>query len=35
VLVFFCYPGREESTRLLAQYHAEDTAEKAGATKIA
>jgi hypothetical protein len=26
VVVFFCYPRREEAARLYAQYHAEDAA---------
>jgi hypothetical protein len=35
VLVFFCYPGRQDEGRLLAEYHAEDTAAVAGATQVA
>ncbi len=35
VLVFFCYPRRDEAERLLAEYHAEDSATGAGATQAA
>jgi hypothetical protein len=29
VLVFFCFPKKQEEERLLAAYHAEDTASAA------
>jgi MFS transporter, DHA2 family, multidrug resistance protein len=35
VLVFFCYPRRDEAERLLAEYHVEDSAAGAGATQAA
>jgi MFS family permease len=31
IVVFFCYPRREDAARLYAQYHAEDTAAAAAA----